>query len=474
VSTPLIVLLGFVAALFCVAMWSRRETQTMEGYFLAGKRLPFWVVAFSTNATGESGWLLLGLTGMGYAVGAQALWVVVGEVMGVTLAWTLIARRFKRMSDEAGALTVPDVIVAHFGDRSHVLRITSVLIILAMVSAYVTAQMAAAGKALVGFTDIDYTSAVLFGGSAIILYTIIGGFKAVSYTDVLQGVLMLFGLILVPLMAVQHAGGIAAVLEALGRIDTDLLSMTSALNNELSGWILLISFLAIGLPFLGVPQLMTRFMAAANDQELKKARGVSIIVILLFDLGAVATGMVGRVLFPELADQETVFPMLARTLFTPVITGLLLVVVVSAIMSTVDSLLLLASSAVVRDTMQQIFASKKTDQSLARIGKGVTLAIGVLGITFAIEEVRFLFWFILFAWSGLGAAFGPVVLCMLYDKRTTHAGAVSGMLFGFLLTVVWVLEFKARTYELYEMIPGFFGGLLLTWLVSRLTQHKHG
>jgi Na+/proline symporter len=179
--------------------------------------------------------------------------------------------------------------------------------------------------------------------------------------------------------------------------------------------------------------------------------------------------MAGRALFPELADAETIFPHLARELFHPVITGLLMVVVLSAIMSTVDSLLLLASSAVVRDTMQKIFNSSRSDRALARVGKVVTVIIGVLGITFAIEEVKFLFWFILFAWSGLGAAFGPVILCMLYYKKTTLQGAAAGMVLGFGVTILWILRFKADAYDLYEMIPGFFVGLLTTLIVSRLT-----
>lgn len=468
-STTVIVLFVYLAILSGLALWARQESTTLKGYFLAGKKLPYWVVAFSTNATGESGWLLLGLTGMGYAVGAQAYWVVVGEVIGIALSWTLISRKLKRLSDETDAITLPDILEARFADKRHILRAISVVIILTMVTAYVTAQMAASGKALVGFVDMDYTTAVIAGGAVIIAYTIVGGYKAVSYTDVVQGVLMLAGLIVVPLVAINAAGGWQAVTSNLAAQDPLLLSMTGVTETGLSGWILLFSFLAIGLPFLGVPQLMTRFMAAKDDTELRKARVMSISIILLFDIGAVTAGMAGRALFPDLADAETVFPHLAKELFPPLITGILMVVVLSAIMSTVDSLLLLASSAVVRDTMDKIFESSRSDQSLAFIGKIVTVIIGALGIVFAVGEVKFLFWFILFAWSGLGAAFGPVIICMLYYKKTTLQGAIAGMVFGFGVTVIWILQYKAATYNLYEMIPGFFTGLTVTWLVSRLT-----
>lgn len=467
--TTMAVFFVYLSILVGLAIWSRQESNSLKGYFLAGKKLPFWVVAFSTNATGESGWLLLGLTGMGFAVGAQAYWVVIGEVIGIALTWLLISRRLKNLSDKYDAITLPDILEARFSDTNHVLRWISVIVILTMVCAYVTAQMAASGKALVGFMDIDYTTAVIAGGIVIIAYTFVGGYKAVSYTDVVQGVMMLAGLIIVPIVAVNAAGGWQNVTDVLASQDPALLSMTGVTGSGLPGWILLVSFLAIGLPFLGVPQLMTRFMAAKHEDELLKAGFMSVIIILLFDVGAVTAGMAGRALFPDIADAETIFPHLARELFHPLITGVLMVVVLSAIMSTIDSLLLLASSAVVRDLMQKIFNSGRSDKALAGIGKGVTVLIGVLGITFAIEEVPFLFWFILFAWSGLGAAFGPVILCMLYYKKTTLQGAASGMVLGFGVTVLWILKFKADSYDLYEMIPGFFVGLLTILIVSRLT-----
>jgi sodium/proline symporter len=469
-SATVAVLVAYLLVLIALAVWSRRETYSLSGFFLAGKKLPYWVVAFSTNATGESGWLLLGLTGMGYAVGAQAYWVVVGEVIGIALSWTLISRRLKRLSDETDSITLPDVIAARFNDSRHILRSIAVVIILTMVCAYVTAQMVASGKALSSFIGMDYTSAVIVGAVIIIAYTFVGGYKAVAYTDVVQGVLMLGGLIIVPAVAISAAGGWQSVTSNLEAQDPGLLSMWNITDSGFPGWIALVSFLGIGLPFLGVPQLMVRFMSARDEDELKKARILSVIVILLFDAGAVTAGMAGRALFPGLDDAETIFPLLSSELFPPLITGVMMVVVLSAIMSTVDSLLLLASSAVVRDTMQKIVGSTRSDKTLAGYGKVVTILIGVIGVAFALEEVKVIFWFILFAWSGLGAAFGPVIICMLYYKRTTLPGVAAGMLGGFLTSVIWVLVFKADTYELYEMIPGFLVGMTLTLLVSRITR----
>jgi len=468
------VLLGYLLLLAALALWSRRETHTLSGYFLAGKKLPFWVVAFSTNATGESGWLLLGLTGMGYAVGAQAYWVVVGEVIGVWLSWTLISRRLKRQADASDSITLPDVLSAHFDDRRHVLRAISVFIILTMVCAYVTSQMVASGKAISTFIDVDYRTAVIVGAVVIIGYTFVGGYKAVAYTDVLQGVLMLLGLLVVPVVAIGAAGGWARVMDTLAAQDPALLDMSGIVDSGTAGWVALLSFLAVGLPFLGVPQLMVRFMSVRDERELGKARAMSVIVILLFDAGAVTAGMAGRALFPGLDDAETIFPVLSAELFPPLLTGLLLVIVLSAIMSTVDSLLLLASSAVVRDTMQKILGSRRSDAELAGLGKLTTIVIGLIAIGFALEEVKFIFWFILFAWSGLGAAFGPAILCMLYDRKTTLPGAAAGMIGGFLVSVVWVLAVKSHSYDLYEMIPGFLAGIALTVGVSRLTRSSRG
>ena len=439
----------------------------MSGYFIAGKRLPPWVVAFSTNATGESGWLLLGLTGMGYVAGAQAFWVLAGEVLGIAGAWLLMSRRLKRMADASDSITIPDVLSARFDDRAHVLRRLSVLIILVMVGAYVAAQMVATGKAFDGFTPLNYSQGVLIGATVIILYTLVGGYKAVAWTDLVQGILMLAGLILMPLVAIDAAGGWGSVRDALTLQDPGLLSPWGPEGKSITALVGIFSFLAVGLPFLGVPQLMVRFMSARSERSLVPAMGISITVILLFDLGAVLTGMAGRALFPGLEDPEAILPLLSTELLPPFLGGVMMVVVLAAIMSTVDSLLILASSAVVRDYWQQIRGSNLDDRAFAARGKIVTLVIGLIGIAFALNQTPLIFWFVLFAWSGLGAAFGPVLICALWYPRTTLAGAVAGMLGGFLTTVAWVLWIKPLAWDLLEVIPGFVVGLLLTVLVSR-------
>ena len=464
----LTVFIIYLAILVGLALWSRGETHTMSGYFIAGKNLPPWVVAFSTNATGESGWLLLGLTGMGYAAGAQAFWVVAGEVIGIALAWLLLSRRIKRLSDESDSITVPDVLAARFDDRAHILRKLSVLIILVMVGAYVAAQMVATGKAFDGFTELNYSAGVIVGAVIIILYTLVGGYKAVAWTDLIQGILMLLGLIVVPVIAIDAAGGWSAVTSNLLEQDAGLLTPWGPDGKSTTAMVGIISFLAVGLPFMGVPQLMVRFMSARSEKSLVPAMGISITVILLFDLGAVLTGMAGRALYPGLEDPESILPVISTSLLHPVLGGIMMVVVLAAIMSTVDSLLIMASSAVVRDYWQKILGSSLSDRALAHRGKLVTLIIGILGVAFALHQTPLLFWFVLFAWSGLGAAFGPVLLCAMWYPKTNLAGAIAGMLGGFITTVAWVLWLKPHFYDLLEVIPGFIVGLILTVAISNV------
>ena len=316
-----LVFILYLGALLALAIWSRKETRTVKGYFLAGKKLPPWVVAFSANATGESGWLLLGLTGMGYAVGVQAFWIAAGEVLGVALAWLVMSRRLKRLADQTDSITLPDVLEAGLRDPQHLLRKISLAIILIMVTFYVAAQMVATGKAFDGFTDLSYTSGLLVGAGVIIAYTLVGGFKAVAWSDLLQGLLMLGGLILLPWVAIQAAGGWPAVLRELGQQDPGLLSAWGPDGQSTVSFIAIISFLAIGIPFMGVPQLMVRFMSARSEESLVPAMTISVLVIALFDIGAVLTGMAGRALLPGLEDPETILPALATTLLHPTLAG---------------------------------------------------------------------------------------------------------------------------------------------------------
>lgn len=468
------VLLAYLVVLLVIGAWGNRSTKTVAGYYVAGKRLPSWVIAFSSNATGESAWLLLGLTGMGYLVGIHALWVVMGEVLGVALGWALVALPFKEYTDRYDSITVADYLESRFRDSRHVIRLLSFVIIFTMVTAYIAAQLTASGKAFGSFLGTSYVAGVLIGAAVILYYTTIGGFKAVAYCDLFHGVLMFCALLTLPIVGVLASGGWTSTMSQLQAIDPHLLLPMGSHGLTTQGFAAIASFLGIGLAFLGAPQLLTRFIAAQGRAEIVNASWIAVVCIIVFDIGAVLSGMAGRVLFPGLADHETILPTMATELFPAVFTGIFLVIVLAAIMSTVDSLLILASSAVVRDVIQKVVNPDVTDRRLSFYGKLVTVVIGAGALVFALGESRMIFWFVLFAWSGLASAFAPVVLCSLFWKRTTKAGVISGMLAGFSTAVLWVLFVKEHFYDLYEMLPGFAAGFLATIVVSLITQPPEG
>ena len=471
-ATILTVLVLYLLILLTIGIWGSRESQSIQGYYVAGKKLPAWVIAFSSNATGESAWLLLGLTGMGYAVGIQALWIVLGEVLGVAAGWIFVARPFKRLTDQYQAITVADFLEEHFHDSSHAIRILSAGIVLTMVTAYTAAQLTASGKAFNSFLGINYETGVIIGITIILFYTTVGGFKAVAYSDVIQGTLMFAGLILLPTTAIIQSGGWTSTFNKLAAINPQLVAPMGRQGFSTEGILSAISFLGIGLAFLGAPQLLVRFIAARDEKEIVRARFLAIICILVFDLGAVLTGIAGRTLFPDLTDPETIMPILSDHLFPAFIAGIFFVIVLAAMMSTVDSLLILASSVVVRDLIQKTFKSTLSDIQLSLTGKVITVIIGGIALIMAFTQERLIFWFVLFAWSGLASAFAPPVLCALFWKQTTRSGALAGMAGGFFSAMIWVLLFKEHYYNLYEIIPGFLVGFTLTIGISWITSKK--
>ncbi len=468
------VLAVYGLVLLAIGFWGSSGSTSVSGYYVAGKKLPSWVIAFSSNTTGESAWLLLGLTGMGYSVGIHALWIVLGEVTGVALAWVFVGLRFKEYTDRYDSITVPDYLEARFKDAGHLIRLISVVIILSMVTAYTAAQLTASGKAFGSFLGTSYEAGVLIGVAFILFYTIVGGFKAVAYNDLLHGILMFSGLLLLPIVSVAAVGGWGDLTSQLYAIDPNLLEPMGELGWSMAGIASAVGFAGIGLAFLGAPQLLTRFISAKSRKEIVQGSVIAVVCIIVFDIGAVFAGMAGRVLFEGLADPETVLPTMSGELFPAFFTGVFLVIVLAAILSTVDSLLILASSAVVRDVVQKVFNPNLTEKQLSFLGRLTTAVIGIGALALALPEVRVVFWFVLFAWSGIAAAFAPVVLCSLFWSGTTRAGAIAGMIAGFVTTVLWVLLFKERFYGLYEMIPGFIAGFAATIGTSRLTTPPDG
>ena len=462
-------LLLYVIVLIGIGLSSGKDSNSIEGYYAAGKKLKYWIVSFSTNATGESSWLLLGLTGMGYAIGVHAFWVVLGEILGVAVCWIFLARPFKVFTDKYNSITVPDYLEDRFDDKKHILRILSAIILTTMVTSYLAAQFTASGKAFKAFLNIDFLTGTTIGLILILFYTVFGGLKAVARADFFHGILMLSGLILLPIVAVWHVGGIGNMLMSLDIIDPNMLNIMGSYGFSTAGVISVVGFLGIGLAFMCSPQISVRFIAAKDQSELIRGKWIAIGFILFADLGAVLAGMAGRVLYPNLVDQETILPVLSSELLPAFITGVFITIVLAAIISTVDSLLILLSSSVIRDVYQKVFKPDTHQDKIVLYGKIMTVVIGLVAFTFSLTENRLIFWFVLFSWAGIGSAFCPLIIVSLFWKKVTLNGAIAGMCSGFIGSVGWVLLFKEST-GLYEMVPGFIISFIVIYVVSLMTQ----
>lgn len=460
-------ILLYFSVLVAIGVVASRRMRDVRDYFAAGKRLGYWVAAFSARATGESAWLLLGLTGMGAAVGLQAFWVVLGEVLGVGGAWLLMCRRFKNLTNRYDSITVPDYLESRFRDDTHRLRLVAAASLVIFVTIYVSAQIDATGTAFESFLGWNYYLGVLVGFGVVLIYIIAGGFLAVAWSDVFQGTLMVVGLVVLPLAATLSLGP-GEVSSRLAEIDPALLSWSGsgewsalAIGNTLG-------LALIGLGFLGSPQVFVRFLAMRSAAEIPKGATVAIVWTLLADTGAVCIGLIGRALFTGPADSLTdtlgpggqeVLPLLVERVFPTFVVGLYVAVVLSAIMSTVDSLLVVAGSAAVRDYLQKVRRPELADTALVTASRRTTFMLAAIALALALIVAvttpnRTVFWFVIFGWSGIAATFCPIMILSLYWTGLTVRGALAGMITGFL--AVPLFKFGA------PLLPGvgpFFGGL---------------
>ena len=489
--------------LFGLGLWASRRVRNMKDYYVAGKGLGYWLVSFSSRATGESGWLLLGLTGFGFAFGMHGFWVVLGEMMGVTLCWVFLTQRFKVLTDHYDCITVTDYLSDRLGDSKHVIRLLATLALVVFITAYVAAQFTACGKAFSGFFEIEHIYGVLIGVVIVGFYTIAGGFLAVVWSDLIQGLLMLLGLVAIPVVALITIGGPAEMISALGQSHTDGLTNGASLldpwmgDSSAVGIMGVVSLVAIGLGFLGSPQLFVRFISVKNVEELGKGSLVATLFTLITDAGAVLTGMCGRVLVEqngamgtlkemagtnEIASaKEQILPYLSNLLFPEILTGVLVAIVLAAIMSTADSLLILVSSAVVRDVWQRTLGVQMSDTQARNRARLVTASVCGLAFALALDPDGVVFSLVLFAWTGITATFCPVLILSLFWSGLTRAGAVVGMCWGMTMSIIWTVPVNdipwVKTYlwsgfsgsAEEAMIPAFFGALILTRIVSLLT-----
>lgn len=466
---------GYLAGVVGVGVWSARfSSGGVSEYFLGGRQIGRFVVALSAVVSGRSAWLITGVTGMAYARGASAVWAVVGYIVAELLLFLYYARRLRRFTEARDAITLPDFYAARFGDRSGLLRGLLVLIIFVFMVSYVSAQFVAGGKAFASGFGLDPTTGILLTAAIVLVYTVLGGFLAVSLTDMLQAILMLFALAVVPVLAFARQGGLDAVLVELSALDVTLVDPLALSFGAFLG------FVGIGLGSPGNPHILIRYMAIDDAEQLRWSAVVGTVWNVVMAWGAVFLGLAGRVWFPDVtalpaADPENLYPVLARGLLPDFAFGLVIAAVFAAIMSTADSQLLVAASAVVRDLYQQVLRRGREvpQRRLVLLSRLVVLVlVGLaLGLGFVADEL--VFWLVLFAWAGLGAALGPTSILALWWRGTTRAGVIFGLLTGTAVTSVWKL-IPVLDAALYELIPAFLAALLVTWLVSLVTSKPAG
>ncbi len=463
--------IGYLVILIVIGVYSSRfSSQGLSEYFIGGRVMNRFVVALSAVVSGRSAWLLLGVTGMAYAQGPSAIWAVAGYIVVELFLFLYYARRLRNFTEARNCITVPDFYAERFDDRSGVLRTVIVIIFLVFMIGYVSAQFVAGGKAFASGFGMEMNTGILVTAIIVVLYTILGGFLAVSLTDTLQGILMILALVILPFLTIYNAGGLAEVLSQLKQMDLMYVDPFAISIGAAIG------FLGIGLGSPGNPHILARYMSIDDSKQLKYVAVVGTVWNVMMAWGAVFIGLAGRIYFPETAmlpaeDTENLFPVLAELHLHPILFGIVLASIFAAIMSTADSQLLVAASSVVRDLYDKLWMKgKKIPQKmLVLYSRIVVLILVVLSLLLGFIAEELVFWLVLFAWAGLGASIGPTSILALYWKGTTREGVIAGMLAGTMVTVGWYLTPFLRE-QLYELIPGFLAGMVVTWLVSLFTE----
>ncbi|MEM9834798.1 MAG: sodium/proline symporter [Bacteroidota bacterium] len=479
-----IVLVFYLGILLLIGVLAARQVKDIKDYYVGGKKLGYWVVAFSSRATGSSAWVLLGLSGMGAIWGVFAYWVVIGTVSGVAISWFVMGKPFKRLTDHFDSITIPDYLESRFQATSHRLRLVAAIALTFFVTIYVSAQIDATGTAFESFLGWNYYTGAIVGFIIVVLYMSFGGFIAVAWSDVFQGGIMLLGLVALPLvMLTQIPSDVAS---AVGSVDADLLSFWGPGGFSLLNLTKIIGFVMIGLGFLGSPQLFVRYMSIKSEAEIDRGKWVSVLLTFTMNFSAVSLGILGRALFTSSGEDPTttlgnggqeVLLYSADQLLPAVIGSFYIAAVLSAIMSTIDSLLVIASSSVSRDLYQKVYHPQLSDNALSTFSKKTTLFLAIMSLLVALavayfSPTRTIFWFVIFGWSGIAATFCPMMILSLFWNKYTEQGALASMITGFLS--VPLFKFLLPQWEaiapyltnMAELFPSFIISLLVGYIIS--------
>ncbi len=462
--------IGYLAIVIGIGIASARfSSGGVSEFFVGGRKMHRFVVALSAVVSGRSAWLLLGVTGMAYTMGASAVWTVVGYITVEMFLFLFYARRIRHFAEAHDCVTLPDFFAARFGDRSGVLRSILIVIILLFMVGYVSAQFVGGGKAFAGSFGLDQQLGVVLTALIVVVYTTLGGFLAVSLSDMLQACIMIVALVLVPTLAILDFGGLGPVVDQLGTFDPTSIDPFALTIGAAIG------ALGIGLGSPGNPHIIVRYMSIADPDQLRYSAVVGTVWNVVMAWGALFIGLTGRVYFPDVAmlpnaDTEQLYPLLAAQHLHPVFFGIVVASIFAAIISTADSQLLVAASSVVRDLYEKILHRDETvpQRLLVRYSRMVVVLLVIAALGFGVLAQELVFWLVLFAWAGLGAAIGPTSILALYWRGTTREGVVAGLVTGTVVTIVWQYTPFLEPL-LYELVPAFALSLVATIVASRLT-----
>ncbi|TVP84907.1 MAG: sodium/proline symporter PutP [Alkalicoccus sp.] len=464
-TTPIIItFIVYLLGMLTLGLIAYKMTTNLSDYVLGGRRLGAGVAALSAGASDMSSWLLLGLPGALYASGLVEAWIAIGLAIGAVINWLLVAGRLRSYTEVANdSITLPDFFENRFNDKSRSLRIVSAVLILIFFTFYTSSGLVGGAILFESSFGLDQQVALWVGAIIIISYTFLGGFLAVSWTDFVQGILMFLALIIIPIVAIFDFGGVGPTFDTIRSIDPNNLSLFGGV-----GIIGIISLLGWGLGYFGQPHIIVRFMAIRSMKELPKAQTIGITWVILSMTGAVFTGLVGIAYFADqpLDNPETVFLSFTQVLFHPVVAGVLLAAVLAAIMSTVDSQLLVSSSALAEDFYKGFLRKNASQKELVMVGRIGVLAVAGVALLLAQDPDSTVLELVSYAWAGLGATFGPLVLFSLFWKRMTRNGALAGMISGGGTVLIWVQIQAGGLFDLYELVPGFIISSLMIILFS--------
>jgi sodium/proline symporter len=462
--------IAYLILMLAIGVIAYQRTKSSSDYFLGGRSLGPWPAALSAGASDMSGWLLLGLPGYAYAAGIEAFWLAGGLLIGTWLNWLITAKRLRTYSITTDALTLPEFLSRRFNDNSKMIQVISAFFILLFFLFYTSSGLVAGGKLFETVFGLDYTTAVIIGTVCVVSYTLFGGFLAVSWTDLVQGLLMAAALLIVPITAME--GGLGQLSNDLSAINPQLLTLWNDSRGEPLSAIAIISLVAWGLGYFGQPHILARFKASRSNRDLTTARRIAVIWTGLSMVGAMLVGLVGLIYVNNsgisVDDGEKIFMLLVNSLFHPVVAGILLAAILAAVMSTADSQLLVSSSALAEDFYKQVFKKDATSEEIVMVGRIAVIGISIVALILAMTPDSSVLGLVSYAWAGFGAAFGPALVLSLYWERMNRNGALTGILVGGITIVVWK-QLSGGWFDVYEIVPGIILSTLSIVVVSLMT-----